>query len=90
MLIRWDCLNNSIAATCLGVAALLPTGAFAVSLEVAKKCNLLVAKEVPPRQAGNPAAGSRQGSGRAQKEYFDKCVANGGSMTGPSDKGSKE
>ena len=90
MLIRWDSLNNSIAATCFGVAALLPTGAFAVSLEVAKKCNLLVAKEFPPRQAGNPAAGSIKGSGRAQKEYFDKCVANGGSVTGPSDKGSKE
>ena len=60
MLIRWDCLNNSIAATCLAAAALLPTGAFAVSVEVAKKCNLLVRKNSHrARQVIRPPAASR-------------------------------
>ena len=61
-------------------AALAPTGASAVTVEVAKKCNGLMAKEFPPRQPGNPAAGSTKGSSQAQREYFNKCVANGGNM----------
>jgi hypothetical protein len=32
--------------------------AFAVSVEVAKKCEALTAKAYPPREIGNPAAGS--------------------------------
>ena len=89
MLIRWNRLANSIAAAGLAAAAFLPTGAFAISVEVARKCNLLVAKEFPPRQVGNPASGSAKGSGREQKEYFNKCVANGGNMESSSDKSSK-
>jgi hypothetical protein len=61
-------------------ATLLPNAALAISVDVAKKCNELVAKQFPPRQAGNPAAGSSKGNGQAEREYFQKCVANNGKM----------
>ena len=64
----------------LTVTALLPTEAFAITAEVAKKCNALVAKEFPPRQPANPAAGSAKGNGQAQRDYFRKCVDNGGNV----------
>ena len=73
-------ISGCAVAGLLAAATLLPTGASAISVEVAKKCNVLVAKEFPPRQAGNPAAGSAKGSGQAQRDYFNKCVANGGNM----------
>jgi hypothetical protein len=64
------------------VATLLPSGANAqaISAEVAKKCKILRAKQFPPRQIGNPAAGSAYGSGQDKREFFRKCVANGGNM----------
>ena len=70
-------------------AALMPTGAKAIDVEVARKCNALLAKEFPPRQAGNPAAGSAKGSGLDQRNYFKKCVDKGGNMDGAPDKNSK-
>ncbi len=54
------------------------TSASAITVEVARKCDALVAKAFPPREVGNPAAGSAKGSGLAQQDYFRKCVANGG------------
>jgi hypothetical protein len=50
----------------------------AVTAEVAKACSLLLEKAFPPREPGNPAAGSSAGSGEEQRRYFAKCVANGG------------
>jgi hypothetical protein len=64
----------------LGATIALPTGASAISVDVAKKCNALLAKAFPPRQPGNPAAGSAKGSGLDQRNYFNKCVANNGNM----------
>jgi hypothetical protein len=58
----------------------VPVPAAAISVEVAKKCRTLLAKEFPPREPGNPAAGSTKGSGADQRAYFSKCVANGGNM----------
>ena len=58
----------------------------AITVEVAKKCNALLAKEFPPRQPGNPAAGSTKGNGPAERDYFKKCVDNGGNMDSLSDK----
>src|ERR1700720_2284086 len=52
------------------VAGLASTGASAITPEVAKKCDLLVAKEFPPREPGNPAAGSAKGTAQDQKDYF--------------------
>jgi hypothetical protein len=39
-----------------------------------------MAKQFPPRESGNPAAGSTKGSGRDQQAFFNKCVANGGKI----------
>lgn len=52
----------------------------AVTAEVARKCSAFMAKQFPPREAGNPAAGSAKGTGRDQQAYFNKCVANGGKV----------
>lgn len=54
--------------------------AFAVSTEVAKKCQSLSAKAFPPRVPGNPAAGLMHGTGREAAEYFKKCAENGGKV----------
>jgi hypothetical protein len=61
------------------VIALLTGEALAISAEVAKKCNALTAKAFPPRQVGNPAAGP-VGTGLSVRDYFNKCVANGGNV----------
>jgi hypothetical protein len=68
-----------LALTCLALGS-LPGSASAITAEVAKKCNALTAKQFPPREPGNPAAGSAKGSGRDQRAYFSKCVANNGIM----------
>jgi hypothetical protein len=47
---------------------------------VAKKCKILRAQQFPPRQIGNPAAGSAHGSGQDKREFFRRCVANGGNI----------
>jgi hypothetical protein len=61
-------------------AALAPNGASAITVEVAKKCNVLLEKQFPPRQPGNPAAGSSKGSSQDQRDFFKKCVDNGGNV----------
>ena len=89
---RWKSRARACALF-LAAAALLPTGANAITAEVAKKCNLLLQKQFPPRQAGNPAAGSTKGSSQDEREFFKKCVDNGGNMdnapTTAPDKGTK-
>jgi hypothetical protein len=57
-----------------------PDRASAITAELARKCGALTAKQFPPRQPGNPAAGSAKGSGIDQRVYYDKCVANRGKM----------
>jgi hypothetical protein len=74
-----------VALVCIAVAP----NASAVTAEVAKKCNALTAKAYPPRVVGNPAAGSAKGTGQSQRDYFNKCVANGGNMDDPSSKEAK-
>lgn len=69
----------------LAAARLAPAGAAAITAEVAKKCDALVAREFPLREPGNPAAGSAKGSAQAERDYFNHCVANGGTMNGPAD-----
>jgi hypothetical protein len=72
-----------VALVCIAVAP----NASAVTAEVAKKCNALTAKAYPPRVVGNPAAGSAKGTGQSKRDYFNKCMANGGNMDDPSSKG---
>jgi hypothetical protein len=75
--LKSGCALLALAGMVLGS---LPDPVSAITAEVAKKCNALIAKEFPPREPGNPAAGSSKGSGRDQRAYFSKCVANGGKM----------
>jgi hypothetical protein len=63
--------------------------ASAVTVEVAKKCDALIAKAFPPRVVGNPAAGSAKGTAQSEWDFFKKCVANGGNMDDPSRKEAK-
>ena len=52
----------------------------AIDVQVARACDALVAKAFPPRQPGNPASSSASGNAKVQRDYFNKCVANGGKM----------
>ena len=79
MVANWKSPLMLLAVTCLAVGA-LPGHASALTAELARKCSALTAKQFPPREPGNPAAGSAKGSGRAQHDYFNKCVANNGKM----------
>jgi hypothetical protein len=81
-------LAGAAIASLLAAMALLPRDAKAVTVEVAKKCNALMAKEFPRRSPGNPAAGSAKGDGQAQRDYFKKCVDKGGNVESSADKSS--
>jgi hypothetical protein len=73
-------LASAFAGLMCVVVASTPHGAWAVTVEVAKKCSALTAKAFPPRVIGNPGAGSAKGSGRAEQAYFIKCLASGGKI----------
>lgn len=68
----------------VGLACVLtlaaPATASAITAEVARACDAAVAKAFPPRQIGNPAAGSAKGTAKDQRDYFQKCVANNGKV----------
>jgi hypothetical protein len=78
----WRMRGGAFALLLAGAAALLPgvSQAQPISAEVAKKCKILRAQQFPPRQIGNPAAGSAYGSGQDKREFFRRCVANGGNI----------
>jgi len=78
-----------LLAVLLATTAFLPTRASAITLEVARKCNALLAKQFPPREPANPAAGSAKGSGQQERDFFKKCVENDGKMDGTADKSDK-
>lgn len=61
---------------------IVPRSAFAITAEVAKKCQILTSKAFPPRVPGNPAAGFMHGTAQEASEYRRKCVENGGNMEG--------
>jgi len=65
------------------VVGLMTNSASAVTVGIAKKCNALTAEAFPPREVGNPAAGSAKGTGRAERAYYRKCVANRGKIVAP-------
>jgi hypothetical protein len=75
--LKFGCALLTLACVALNS---VPNSALAITAEVARKCNALTAKQFPPREPGNPAAGSAKGSGRDQYTYFNKCVANGGKV----------
>jgi len=81
--------RSTACALLLASLILMPTSAPAITVEVAKKCNALVNKQFPPRQIGNPASGSAKGTGKAQRDFFNKCVADGGKVDGAEQGGPK-
>jgi hypothetical protein len=75
--------GTALIAT-FGVAYLLATpSASAITVEVAKKCDVLTEKAYPRRVPGNPAAGHKQGTAEEIQDYFNKCVANDGNVAAP-------
>ena len=91
---RTDAFRIGVMGTDVAFSAKLvrqasPTETSAATIEVPRKCNALVAKNFPPRQPGNPAAGSAKGNGQAERDYFKKCVDNGGNVDDTADKDKK-
>jgi len=72
-------MQRLLGLACLFVLA-APMTASAITAEVARACDAAVAKAFPPKQVGNPAAGSAKGSAKEQRDYFSKCVANNGKV----------
>jgi hypothetical protein len=72
-------VSAGVALICFAVVA-PASSASAVTLELAKKCSGLMAKAYPPREPGNPAAGSAKGNGAAEQTYYQKCLANNGKV----------
>ena len=66
--------------------SLMARDASAITAEVARKCGVLTDNAYPLRVPGNPAAGRTQGTVRDVRNYFNKCVANGGEMEGQAPK----
>lgn len=83
-------LTEAAVTLLLATAIFLPGNADAITVEVAKKCNALLVKQFPPRQPGNPAAGSSKGNAQAERDYFKKCVDNGGNIDGSADNNSAD
>src|ERR1700741_416198 len=68
-----------VGSVCIAVGC-MNVRASAITAEVARKCAALTAKTYPPQVPGNPAAGLEKGTVRFKRDYFNKCVANGGNM----------
>ena len=47
-----------------------------------RQCGTLTDTAYPLRVPGNPAAGRTIGSAQDVRNYFNKCVANGGNLPG--------
>ena len=56
----------------------LSGSALAASADAAKKCAAEMVSAFPPREPGNPAAGSVNGTTAEQRSFYDKCIANAG------------
>jgi hypothetical protein len=78
---------GTMSITLIGLSY-LPTAqsASAVSAEVAKKCGALTDTAYPFRAPGNPAAGRTLGTAQDVRDYYNKCVANGGNVPGQAPK----
>ena len=71
--------SSLVGLVCIAVGC-MNGGASAVTAEVAKKCAALADKAYPPRVPGNPAAGLAKGTVQSKRDYFNKCVTNGGNL----------
>lgn len=80
--------RTALVALIFLLHALTAQSTLAITAEVAKKCGDLTDKAYPPREPSNPAAGHLNGTSQDVKNYFNKCVANGGNV--PDRQGPKE
>jgi hypothetical protein len=81
-------LRFGVALICVSLGS-IPDRASAVTVSVARACKALTDKAYPPREPGNPAAGSLKGGGRVAQDYFNRCAANGGTTEDPASKQAK-
>ena len=79
-------VGHLVAAVAIICACFIAGPSAAVTAEVARKCQALKQAAFPPREIGNPAAGSDKGSGADQAAFFRKCVANGGTIDDRNDR----
>lgn len=68
-----------VALICI-VGGVMTNGSSALTVDVARKCQTLIAKAYPPLVPGNPAAGRKNGTAQVVRAYFNKCAANGGNI----------
>jgi hypothetical protein len=70
--------KRSFLVVVLALAAYLPTTypSSAISADLAKKCRAMAVKAHPTPPAGSKASGVE----KAQRDYFQACVAKGGEM----------
>lgn len=87
MLASLKFVSALLALVCIAVVTM--SDASAVSVEVARKCNALIAKSFPPRVPGNPAAGRANGTAQTVRAYFQNCVVHGGHVHGHAHKGAE-
>jgi hypothetical protein len=66
---------------CFGLELMTCT-AWAQTADVARKCQALSLQAYPPRVPGNPAAGSAAGTAADQRSFYERCIANGGNISG--------
>jgi hypothetical protein len=60
-------IGRCTAALFVTILSMVPMTASAISVDVAKRCNVLLEKQFPLRIVGNPTAGSAKGSGKHQR-----------------------
>ncbi|WP_245438561.1 hypothetical protein [Bradyrhizobium sp. SK17] len=73
-------IDGFAAAATMILVGIAIAPAHAISAQAARACDALVAKAFPPRQKGNPASGSAIGNAKDQRDYFNRCLANGGKV----------
>jgi hypothetical protein len=78
---KLKCRTVPVTLICLSYLP-MTQNACAIGVEIAKKCSALTDKAYPLRVLGNPAAGRTIGSAQDIRDYFNKCVANGGYAPG--------
>ena len=67
--------GGSAGAVTVSLDDSISGSAGAVTADLAKKCRAMMTKAYPPA-----VAGSKQGTAREQRDYFQKCLANNGQM----------
>lgn len=79
MITRFKRATIGLVLVSLSYAGMIGSGS-AVTTEVARACETAAAKAFPPRQIGNPAAGTSKGTAKERRDFFNRCAANNGKV----------